>query len=86
MIATGAAELRTVFSASDLPGIIHAYTEGIKASFAVSIGMAGVAVIMSLLCPWSRLPTHSKENKGEKHMATEELHSGGAGDSIHVIE
>ncbi|KAI9656215.1 MAG: hypothetical protein M1821_004878 [Bathelium mastoideum] len=69
VIGTGAAELRTVFSASELPGIISAYTHGIKAAFAVSIGMAGSAVVVSLFCPWSRLPTHGKKKKDTEHNA-----------------
>jgi hypothetical protein len=56
----GAAELRTVFAASELPSVIFAYTEGLKAAFAFAIGMAGMAVLVSLLCPWSRLPTSGK--------------------------
>lgn len=56
----GAAELRAVFSARELPSVISAYTVGLRAAFAVAIGMAGVAVIVSLLCPWSRLPTQKK--------------------------
>ncbi|KAL3417500.1 beta-ketoacyl synthase domain-containing protein [Phlyctema vagabunda] len=39
VVATGAAELRNVFSQSELPGILLAYMEGIKTAFAVSIGM-----------------------------------------------
>jgi hypothetical protein len=61
----GAAELRTVFAASELPSVIFAYTEGLRAAFAISIGMAGMAVLVSLLCPWSRLPT---SGKGEREM------------------
>ncbi|KAI9712456.1 MAG: hypothetical protein M1820_001669 [Bogoriella megaspora] len=67
VIGTGAAELRAVFSVSELPGIISAYQDGIRATFAVSIGMAGLAVFISLLCPWSRLPTHDKKNKNAEH-------------------
>lgn len=37
--------------------MISAYTQGLQAAFAVAIGMAGIASLMSLLCPWSRLPT-----------------------------
>jgi hypothetical protein len=56
----GAAELRTVFAASELPSVIFAYTEGLKAAFAIAIGMAGTALLVSLLCPWSRLTTSGK--------------------------
>jgi hypothetical protein len=65
----GAAELRNVFAASELPSVIFAYTEGLRAAFAVSIGMAGMAVLVSLLCPWSRLPT---SGKGDGEVETEQ--------------
>lgn len=54
-VGTGATELRHVFTAEQLPAIIAAYMTGIKAAFAVSIGMAGFAFVISLLCPWKRL-------------------------------
>ncbi|KAF2716480.1 MFS general substrate transporter [Polychaeton citri CBS 116435] len=61
VIEAGVAELRTVFPASELSSVTFAYTEGLKVAFAVSIGMAGVPISMSLFCPWSRLPTQGKE-------------------------
>lgn len=58
LIATGASELRKVFSPEELPGIIVAYMHGLKAAFAVSIGFCGLAFLTTLIIPWSRLPTH----------------------------
>ena len=58
LIATGASELRKVFSPEELPGIIVAYMHGLKAAFAVSIGFCGLAFLTTLVIPWSRLPTH----------------------------
>lgn len=55
VIGTGASELKKVFSPEELPGIILAYMDGIKASFAVAIGMAGVAFLLGFLCPWKKL-------------------------------
>ncbi|KAK4244078.1 MFS gliotoxin efflux transporter glia [Corynascus novoguineensis] len=55
LIATGAAELRRVFSPDQMPGIVVAYMAGIKASFAVAIGMAGFSFLLSLLCPWKKV-------------------------------
>jgi hypothetical protein len=55
VIATGATQLRSVFTPDQLLGIILAYMEGIKAAFAVAIGMAGFAFVLSLACPWKRL-------------------------------
>ncbi|KOS18116.1 putative HC-toxin efflux carrier [Escovopsis weberi] len=59
VIATGAVELRNVFSPEELPGILVAYMHGLKAVFAVGIGMAGAACLCTAFIPWSRLPTHA---------------------------
>ncbi|KAJ5495550.1 MFS general substrate transporter [Penicillium diatomitis] len=55
VVNTGATELRSVFTAEQLQGIVRAYMEAIKASFAVGIGMVGIAFVLSLICPWKRL-------------------------------
>ncbi|KAF1829262.1 MFS gliotoxin efflux transporter glia [Decorospora gaudefroyi] len=55
VIITGASELRAVFTAEQLPGVLQAYMDGLKAAFAVGIGMAGMAFIASFLSPWKRL-------------------------------
>ncbi|KAI1394199.1 MFS gliotoxin efflux transporter glia [Hypoxylon trugodes] len=60
VIATGATKLREVFPPEELSGILLAYMHGIKAVFAVSIAMSGVAFLVTALIPWSRLPTHAK--------------------------
>lgn len=55
VVVTGTAQLRSLFAPDHLPGIILAYMEGIKATFAVALGMAGVAFVLSLACPWKRI-------------------------------
>jgi hypothetical protein len=55
LIFTGATQLRVVFPPEQLPGILRAYLEGIKASFAVAIGMSGVAFLISFMVPWKKL-------------------------------
>ncbi|MCJ1468412.1 hypothetical protein MMC07_007040 [Pseudocyphellaria aurata] len=59
VILTGAAQLRSVFPSNQLPGVLRAYMDGIQASFAVAIGMAGVAFVTSFLVPWKPLPAAS---------------------------
>lgn len=61
--ATGSTELRQVFPADEIPGIILAYLQAIKAAFAVSIGMVGTAFVLSLILPWKKI--HS-DGKGDK--------------------
>ncbi|KAJ5579705.1 Major facilitator superfamily domain general substrate transporter [Penicillium hispanicum] len=53
--ATGSTELRSVFPASEIPGILVAYMEGIKGTFAVSIGMMGTAFLVSLTLPRAKI-------------------------------
>ena len=59
VISTGATQLREVFTPEELPGIILAYMHGLKAVFAVGIGIAGAACLCTAFIPWSRLPTHA---------------------------
>jgi ABC-type uncharacterized transport system YnjBCD permease subunit len=65
VIATGASELRGVFSSEELPGVIIAYMHGLKATFAVSIAFCALAFLTTLIIPWRRLPTHTTEAKKE---------------------
>ena len=48
VVATGATDLRNTFpNPSDLNGILKSYITGLKASWAVGIALAGVAVLAS---------------------------------------
>jgi hypothetical protein len=58
LIGTGASELRKVFTEKQLPRVIAAYMEGLKALFALSIAFCGLAFIATLFVPWERLATH----------------------------
>jgi hypothetical protein len=58
VIYTGASELRNVFPADVLPGVLQAYMVGVKAAYAVGIAFSGVAFLLSLTIPWRKLPTH----------------------------
>lgn len=61
VIATGASELRKEFTPEELPGVIIAYMHGLKAAFAVSIALCGIAFLTTLFIPWRRLPTHTPD-------------------------
>ncbi|KAJ8122068.1 hypothetical protein ONZ43_g1640 [Nemania bipapillata] len=63
LIATGASELRSVFTSSELPGVVIAYMHGLKAVFAVAIGFIGIAFLTTFVIPWERLPTHTPNNE-----------------------
>ncbi len=56
VLTTGASALRTVFAADVLPGVLDAYSQAIKAAFAVGIGFCGVGFLFSFAIPMQRLP------------------------------
>jgi hypothetical protein len=52
VVTVGATELRKVFDAATLPLVVDAYMAGIKVAFAISIALAGMAVLASFTVPW----------------------------------
>lgn len=69
VIHTGATDLRKVFSPEQVPGILVAYMQGIKASFAVSVGMVGFAFLLSFFNTWKRVH-ETGAKKGEVGVMT----------------
>jgi MFS transporter, DHA2 family, glioxin efflux transporter len=58
VLYTGAMDLRKVFSADQVPGILEAYMRGLKAAFAIGLASTGVAfIIITLFQRWNRLNT-----------------------------
>lgn len=56
VVNTGAMDLRRVFSADQVPGILVAYMRGLKISFAIGLAFSGVAfIIITLFQKWNRL-------------------------------
>lgn len=55
VVATGATDLRNVFTAAQIPGILEAYMSGLKVAFIVPIALGGIAVIISLFPKWISL-------------------------------
>ena len=53
--ATGVTELRNVFSADVIPGIISAYMDGLKVAYAIAIAAAGISVLISFASKWRNL-------------------------------
>ncbi|KAL5372094.1 hypothetical protein DPSP01_013770 [Paraphaeosphaeria sporulosa] len=58
VINTGATQLREVFTAEQLPGIITAYIHGLKAVWGVATGIVLLGALWTAVIPWTRLPTH----------------------------
>ncbi len=55
VIATGATQLRGVFTAEELPGILIAYMDGLRLAFALGIATAGVTLPIALFAHWRRV-------------------------------
>ncbi|KAF2259788.1 MFS general substrate transporter [Lojkania enalia] len=55
LIQLGATNLRQHFAGSQLLGVLHAYMDGLRASWALGIGLAGIAVLACALFPRGRL-------------------------------
>ena len=55
VIALGATDIRRHFEGPQLAGVLESYMKGIRASWALSIGLAGVAVLLSFLAPMKKL-------------------------------
>jgi len=55
LIATGATQLRSVFSADQMVGILHAYMDGLQAAYAIAITVMGLATLASLAFRWQSL-------------------------------
>ncbi|KAK1997330.1 MFS general substrate transporter [Colletotrichum falcatum] len=64
VIDTGATQIRAMFPADQVSGIVLAYMSGIKVAFAISIGATGLACIISLACRWKRLNTEDTKASG----------------------
>ena len=63
VIGTGATDVRSTFSATDLPFILDAYVEGIKTAFIVAIVLACACTVISFGAKWQKLqsaPTASE--------------------------
>lgn len=59
VLGTGATQIRAVFPAEQIPGILVAYMAGIKTALAIAVGAAGVAFVISLFSNFKRLNTEA---------------------------
>ncbi|KIW98597.1 uncharacterized protein Z519_00258 [Cladophialophora bantiana CBS 173.52] len=55
VLATGATDLRRVFDASDIPGILAAYMDGLRVPFAICIACACVTFVLSFTPRWESI-------------------------------
>lgn len=59
VIATGATQIRNVFPSDQIGGIVLAYMAGIKVSFALVVGLAGITCLLGIFVPRKRLNVES---------------------------
>lgn len=64
VVTTGATELHNVFTADQIPGVLIAYMDGIKAALAISIAAAGFSFVVTLFSSWKRLNTDAFKGTG----------------------
>jgi hypothetical protein len=55
LLGTGATQIRAVFPAEAVPGILVAYMAGIKTALALAVGAVGVSFVVSLFGNFGRL-------------------------------
>lgn len=88
LVATGSAQLRSIFTADEMPGILAAYMAGLNAAFALSAGAAGLAFVVAVFSSHKPLSAHTppdvRTDGGKKSPPVEEqttasLESGVAG-------
>ncbi len=53
--ATGVTDLRSVFPADAIPGIVDAYMDGLKVTYAIAITTVGISVLISFASKWRNL-------------------------------
>jgi hypothetical protein len=61
VIGTGATDLRTVFSATEVPIILRAYVKGIQTAFIVAIALAAACTVISFGANWQKLQAAPKD-------------------------
>lgn len=55
LLGTGATDIRTAFSADQVPGILLAYLAGLRVVWAITISLAGVSFLVTAGASWKRL-------------------------------
>jgi len=64
VLATGASDIRRVFSPEDVPGIIAAYMEGLRVPFAICIACACLTFVLSFSPRWENIKGKVKMDAG----------------------
>jgi MFS transporter, DHA2 family, glioxin efflux transporter len=63
VIGTGATDIRTVFTAEEVPIILRAYVHGIQTAFIVAIALAGACTIIAFGAKWQKMQAAPKDGQ-----------------------
>lgn len=69
VLATGASEIQRVFTGADRAAVLNAYMVGMKDVFAFSLAGAAFTVLISLIIPFGKLPSHDVKKAEEATVA-----------------
>ncbi|KAJ9602155.1 hypothetical protein H2200_013275 [Cladophialophora chaetospira] len=64
VLATGATDLRRVFDAAQIPGILDAYMEGLRVPFAIAVACAALTFVISFAPRWESIKGKVKLDGG----------------------
>lgn len=64
VIVTGATDIRDVFPAEMIPGILHAYMRGMKIAFAICLASSALGFITCLATKFRRLNMDAMKSGG----------------------
>ena len=65
-LGVGATELRKVFSAAEIPGVLAAYMDGLQVAYALVVALVGISFLFALMPRWEKLrPEAQEQSKGE---------------------
>lgn len=69
VLSVGATDLRKVFSAAQIPGILAAYMDGLKVAYALVVALVGISFVFALMPRWERLQAEERQKIKEASTA-----------------
>lgn len=66
VLKVGATDLRKVFPASQIPGILAAYMDGLKVAYALVVALVGISFVISLMLRWEKLQPRAPEQQSKE--------------------
>jgi MFS transporter, DHA2 family, glioxin efflux transporter len=64
VVATGATQIRTMFDADQVTGIVFAYMAGVKVTFALVVALTGITCLLGVFAPWKRINVEELKETG----------------------